>query len=101
MEMKKLNCWEFKKCDRTPGGRKADEFGVCPVTMEKRLDSIHGGLNAGRACWVVAGSMCGNKIQGTFAQKFNNCKTCDFYDAVKKEEFPKFELAGALMKKLA
>jgi hypothetical protein len=99
--MKKLNCWEFKRCDRMPGGKKAEKFGVCPVPLEKRLDTIHGGLNAGRACWVVGGSMCGGTTQGTFAQKFNNCSRCDFYDAVRNEEFPKFELAASLIKRLA
>jgi len=98
--MEKTNCWEFKGCERSPGGKKEEELGVCPVTMEKRLDTVHGGLNAGRACWVVAGSMCGGSIQGTFAQKFHNCHSCDFYKAVRNEEFPKFELSASLIKKL-
>jgi len=97
---KKLNCWEFKNCGRTPNGGKVAELGVCPVTIEKRLHNIHSGENAGRSCWVVAGSMCGGSVQGTFAQKFSSCNTCDFYKAVKKEEFPKFELSAALIKKL-
>ena len=54
--MTKLNCWEFKKCGRTPGGEKAKDLGVCPVTKEKKLDNIHDGFNAGRACWVSLGS---------------------------------------------
>jgi len=28
----KLNCWEFKKCGRQPGGPKVAELGVCPAT---------------------------------------------------------------------
>ncbi len=98
--MKKVNCWEFKKCGRTPGGKQEQELGVCPVATENRLDTVHGGLNAGRACWVVAGSMCGGSVQGTFAQKFHNCNVCDFYKTVKKEEFPKFELSASLIKRL-
>jgi hypothetical protein len=96
----KMNCWEFKNCGRTPGGTKERELGICPVTAEKRLDTVHGGLNAGRACWIVAGSMCGGSVQGTFAQKFHNCSNCDFYRKVKKEEFPKFELSATLLKRL-
>ncbi len=53
-----MNCWEFKKCERQPEGRKAVERGVCPAAVEKRLDIFHGGKNAGRACWVAAGTMC-------------------------------------------
>jgi hypothetical protein len=84
----KLNCWEFKKCGRQPGGHKAAELGICPVTTYQGLNGAHGGKNAGRACWVVAGSLCGGKIQGTFAQKLHNCWRCDFMNTVKKDEDP-------------
>lgn len=84
----KLNCWEFKKCGRQPGGHKAAELGICPVTTYQGLNGAHGGKNAGRACWVVAGSLCGGQIQGTFAQKLHNCWRCDFMNTVKKDEDP-------------
>ena len=86
--MEKLNCWEFKKCGRQPGGHRVSELGVCPAATEKLLDGSHGGRNAGRACWVVAGSLCGGKIQGTYAQKLHNCWRCDFMARVKQEEEP-------------
>lgn len=100
MTKKKLNCWEAKKCGREPNGAKAKELGVCPVTVEDRLDGIHGGRHAGRACWVVAGSLCGGKVQGTFAAKFENCETCDFYATVRQEEFPEFKYSSVLLAKL-
>jgi hypothetical protein len=84
----KLNCWEFKKCGRQPGGQKAAELGICPATVHQELDGAHGGKNAGRSCWVVAGSLCGGKIQGTYAQKLTNCWRCEFMNLVKKEEEP-------------
>jgi hypothetical protein len=84
--MVKKNCWEHKKCGREPGGRKAHELGVCPVTTRVDLDTVHDGKMAGRACWVVAGSLCEGKIQGTFAEKLTNCLRCDFYNLVKTEE---------------
>ncbi len=84
----KTNCWEFKKCGRQPGGSKVDDLGVCPAAVEKSIDGIHGGKNAGRACWAVAGSLCGGKIQGTYARKLNNCWRCDFMNSVKREEDP-------------
>ena len=95
--MKKLNCWEHKKCGREPGGNKSSEFGVCPASTEKRLDGVHGGINAGRACWVVAGSMCNGKIQGTFAQKHKNCFICDFYLGVSQEEEMNMEATSTLL----
>lgn len=81
-----LNCWEFKKCGREPGGKKAGELGICPATTNADLDGVHGGKNGGRSCWVVAGSLCGGKIQGSYAQKLSNCWKCEFMNAVKKEE---------------
>jgi len=83
---KKLNCWEYKKCERQPGGQKVAELGICPATISQELDGAHGGKNAGRACWVVAGSLCGGKIQGTYAMKLHNCWRCEFMNSVKREE---------------
>ncbi len=82
----RLNCWEFKNCGRQPGGHRSNELGICPVTTYGNLSGVHGGRNAGRACWVVAGSLCGGKIQGAYAQKLNNCWRCDFMNKVKREE---------------
>lgn len=93
----KQNCWEFKKCGREPGGKRAKELGVCPATTEEALDGVHGGENAGRACWVIAGTLCGNTVQGTFAKKFENCEKCEFYQMVRKEETPNFSLSATLL----
>lgn len=82
----KQNCWEFKKCGREPGGRRVSELGVCPAAICSELDGVHGGRNAGRSCWVIAGSLCGGVIQGSYAQKLANCWKCDFMIAVKQEE---------------
>ena len=83
--MKKLNCWEFKKCGREPGGHNT-EHGVCPAAVDTNLDGSHDGKNAGRACWVVAGTLCEGEVQGTFAKKYVGCEQCDFYQAVVEEE---------------
>jgi len=82
----KQNCWEFKKCGRQPRGVLSNQLGICPASTERALDGIHGGKNAGRACWAVAGTFCGGAIQGTEAQKQNNCWQCTFFQQVKKEE---------------
>ena len=100
MAGQKKNCWEAKKCGREPKGAKVAELGVCPVTVETKLDAVHGGSHAGRACWVVAGSLCGGKVQGTFAAKFENCESCDFYASVREEEFPNFQYSSTLRAKL-
>jgi len=84
--MAKENCWESKKCGREPGGAKAAELGVCPAATHGSLNGVHGGKNGGRSCWIIAGTLCGGKVQGSFAQKIGNCMSCDFYAKVKAEE---------------
>lgn len=99
--MGKTNCWEFKRCGREPGGVNEGDLGVCPASVERRLDGTHGGRRAGRACWVVAGSLCGGRTQGTFARKYEDCSRCDFYQLVRREESGRFELSAVLLKRLA
>ncbi len=95
-----LNCWEHEKCGREPYGDKVKELGVCPASTEKKLDGVHGGKNAGRACWVVAGTFCHGGVQGVFAQKYNSCRDCSFYRKVQEENFHNFEFTVSLMQRL-
>jgi CheY-like chemotaxis protein len=88
--MKKVNCWEFKHCGRAFGEKNALELGVCPASMDIKFNGVHSGLNAGRACWYVAGTFCEGEIRGTFAQQIRNCEKCDFHDQVKKEEYSRY-----------
>lgn len=89
----KINCWEFMKCGREPGGKKAEELGICPAAMpHPEAEGINGGKNGGRICWAVAGTFCGDKIQGEFAEKQITCLNCDFFKKVKDEESDKFYL---------
>jgi hypothetical protein len=74
------------KCGREPGGLHAGKFGVCPAALEPRLDGIHQGKNAGRVCWMVAGTMCMGEVQGTFARKYKECQDCVFFRLVRIEE---------------
>jgi hypothetical protein len=84
--MAKQNCWEVKQCGRQPQGAKVNELGVCPAAVEKRLNGVNEGVNGGRACWAIAGTLCGGEVQGTFALKLGNCMTCEFYRQVHLEE---------------
>ncbi len=80
------NCWEFKKCGRQPGGPKVADMGVCPAAVDTSSTGIHGGTNGGRVCWKIAGTFCGGKVQGSFAQKRSTCMSCDFFLKVRQEE---------------
>ena len=84
--MSKLNCWEMKKCGREPGGSKVSEFGICPAATDEACNGLNSGKNAGRICWAVAGTFCGGKVQGEFAQKQVSCMTCEVFKKIKAEE---------------
>jgi hypothetical protein len=96
----KQNRWEFKKCGREAGGAKEKEFGTCPAVLIRELDENHGGKNAGRVCWIVAGTMCGGKVQGSFATKIDNCKKCVFFCSVEQEESSQSILVSLLLSKM-
>ena len=89
---KKLNCWEFKRCGREPGGTNGGKLSVCPAATDTSCNGLNRGKNGGRICWVVAGTFCGGKVQGTFPQKYGDCILCDFYEKVKEEEAMKLRV---------
>ena len=68
-ESREVKCWEYMKC-----GRDKDATMKCPAYS-----------NFGRVCWAVAGTFCEGKAQGTFAQKYEDCRKCDFYQMLKKQ----------------
>ncbi len=87
----KLNCWEFTKCERQPGGLLVEQRGVCPAATDTKHDGKNNGKNAGRYCWNVAGTLCDGNPKGTFAALMKNCTSCcHFYDVVKMEEGPDY-----------
>jgi hypothetical protein len=97
MQETKLNCWESEQCGLEPGGRNVAGRSVCPAAVEQHADGIHHGRNAGRCCWVVAGTLCRNTVQGDYATKIVGCQRCDFYTAVRKEEHNSFRVFSDIM----
>ncbi len=86
MAKKKQNCWEYHNCGREPGGRKVSELGLCPAAGDNSYSGINSGINGGRFCWAVAGTLCGGKVRGSFAEKRTSCITCDFFKMIREEE---------------
>jgi hypothetical protein len=82
----KLNCWEFNNCSKRD---------TCPTYVEKKLDKVHSGKNAGRSCWVVAGTPC-TAYANTFSKKIKVCENCEFYNKVKREEGSNFKVPTLL-----
>jgi GlcNAc-P-P-Und epimerase len=97
---KKRNCWEVMRCGRGPADRSGGSKDVCPAARDARLDGVHGGINSGRACWVVAGTLCGGVVQGTFARKLDGCQSCEFFQQVLREERSGFQKTAVLLQKL-
>ena len=97
--MEKLNCWEFFKCGRQPGGKNVKEFGVCPTGLTSEFDGINEGISAGRFCWRVSGTFCTGENQGSYIKKFQDCLNCAFLKKVNDEEGLNFILYPKKLKK--
>jgi hypothetical protein len=96
----KKNCWEFKNCGREPGGSRTEELGLCPASFSRKCHGINGGDSGGRACWAIAGTFCGGRVQGTFASKLHKCLDCDFYRLVRREEGPEWVTAKTILERI-
>jgi len=90
------NCWEVKKCGRQPGGSRVADLGICPASVDTRANGVNHGHNGGRLCWALTGTLCGGKVQGTFAEKLMNCMACEFYRQVRTEEGKDMQSVKAL-----
>ena len=84
----KYNCWEFVKCGREPGGNAVAADGICPAATEHRLDGVHDGHNAGRACWILPDTNCdrGTGTASAHRDKLARCASCKFFHRVADEE---------------
>ncbi len=79
--MNKQNCWEFKRCGRGPAGKND-----CPAAKDRMFNGVHGGVNAGRACWMAAGTSGDAPPSGTYAVVLRDCLRCDFFRLVQADE---------------
>ena len=61
-------CWEYKKCGNEN----------CVVYKNYKDSALvpH--------CWYVAGTLCGGKVQGEYAQKIGNCCKCEYFNYIKE-----------------
>jgi hypothetical protein len=94
------NCWEVSGCGREEGGKRAGRLGVCPASTDRRLHGVHGGVNGGRTCWVIAGTFCTGEIAGSLAKKLDNCIRCEFYWRVRDEAGPSYQPTANLLQRI-
>jgi len=93
--MKKLNCWEFKKCGREPGGSNS-AGGLCPAAVAHRTDGINNGHNGGRCCWAIPESDCIGALQNTIV----TCLQCEVLAMVQEQESVDFVLLGGILNRI-
>ncbi|MHB8875744.1 MAG: HD-GYP domain-containing protein [Myxococcaceae bacterium] len=83
---RRKNCWEVFGCGRNPGGDHVAELGICPTTTATSADGLNGGLNGGRICWTVAGTLCAVPGNPHAHRGPDRCASCRFYRQVRDEE---------------
>ena len=98
--MGRKNCWEYFECGRQPGGEKVGELGVCPAAKEGNLHGLNEGINGGRSCWAIAGTLCKGQTQGSYAQKLGDCLGCEFYASVRQDQGGALITTKDILKKL-
>ena len=60
----------YYECERQRDGKKAKKLGECIASKE----------GMGHSCWAVAGTICGEEIQCTYAKKIRFCTLCEVYE---------------------
>lgn len=98
--MQRLNCWEFERRGKESCCVKNKGCGTCPAAHESRTDGVNNGINGGRVCWAINGTLSSGKAQGAFASKLENCLSCGFYALVQMEEGRAFMPIKDILNKL-
>ncbi len=79
------NCWEVRDCGRTERGK--DGTPPCAVVLARHANGVNSGVNGGRVCWSIVGSLCSDrKVASDLSGEQSNCTTCGFFQQVWDEE---------------
>jgi len=82
----RANCWDVMRCGRGPNGAGAGGLPKCAAALETSADGVNGGVNGGRVCWAVAGTLCNGRARDRRASRLVSCLGCDFFSQVQREE---------------
>lgn len=95
--MTKLNCWEYHNC-KVGMNSSLSEDELCEVARAKECNEINNGINGGRICWSVSGTLCNNKHKGHFTHEIDSCMQCNFFKVVQSEEKKNFVIIRPIHK---
>lgn len=84
--MKKINCWEFMRCGKGPSGIGNNKSNICPILAETSANTLNGGVNGDRICWVIAETCCNGEMKCADFQRKDSCFSCEFRYKVTIEE---------------
>ena len=90
--MIRLNCWQYRRCGREPGGENVSELGICNAALPSKNDLVNHGKNSGRICWTIADTKCDGEPTCKILDDINTCLTCEFLKYVTQQERQKFIL---------
>lgn len=82
----KLNCWEFMKCGKGPSRNGNGKKRRCPIVAETSANTLNGGVNGGRICWIIAENCCNGEVQCSKLHRKSSCFSCEFRYKVTAEE---------------
>jgi EAL and modified HD-GYP domain-containing signal transduction protein len=68
-------------------------MGICPAALGSEWNNINHGEAAGRVCWAISGTFCNGKVQGAMQSKLSDCKSCEVFRQIHRDEGPLFVLA--------
>lgn len=89
MVVDRLNCWEFMGCGKED----------CPARTNELYSGINNGINGGRVCWAIVGTMCREKVERDLSVKYDDCVECLFFNQVHIEEDKNFTVFEEVYKR--
>ena len=84
--MGKCNCWEYMNCGKEIVRNGNGNESVCPIALDISGDSLNGGVNGGRICWIIADTKYNNTIECSALHHKSSCFSCSFRYKVTMDE---------------
>jgi hypothetical protein len=74
------------KCGKGPSGNGNGKHRSCPISAETSANTLNGGVNGGRICWIIAENCRNSKVKCSELSRMDPCFSCEFRYKVFAEE---------------